>query len=659
MMIRRLILALTALAATIGAAAQSAPPPDRAVAILDRIARIDELPRYRDDIATIGIFSSYDRTGGNDDGFEGTHSFIRRQADGGLVIAEMTGPGAVTRIWTPTPSDDQVEFYFDGERTPRLRLKFSDLFSGDAFPFLAPVVGRGAGGFYSYAPLVYRRSLKVVVRAAKFYFYQINYETYRDSAGVASFRPVGDAGLRAALARAGATLATSGVGFAPVGDRHRASGTLASNGRATLFVSDRPGRITELRLGPREILAGPARDLTVNVYYDGEAIPSISVPAGDLFGHAWGEPAMRSLLIGDDVDGGYLRFPMPYDRGVRVELASDRAAPVMWRAEVVAADVGRRPDEARFYAFWQRENPTTRGRPFTFVDARGRGHLVGAILQAQGDAPGAIPEFFEGDDETTIDGTLRIRGTGSEDFFNGGWYDVPGRWDARVSLPLSGSLGFERALARTGGYRLLLSDAYPFARSLTQTIEHGPSGNALTTDYTALTFLYADRPPVTGPLLPPLATRAVVQPRELVYTPGWTTPVAAFSWRNATLRKSDDAIGGKKLRHLQFRATGEDVFVTHYLAFDCAAAEAGRYDIYLQAIAGPTQGRVQLFRDEIAVGPVAELYAPSRRKTGELPVGRLTLERGGNRLLFKLVGKDARASGFGFDVYRIVLRKAG
>ena len=44
---------------------------------------------------------------------------MRKEA-GGLVIADLKGPGVVYRIWTPTPTDDMVEFYFDGETTPRL-----------------------------------------------------------------------------------------------------------------------------------------------------------------------------------------------------------------------------------------------------------------------------------------------------------------------------------------------------------------------------------------------------------------------------------------------------------------------------------------------------------------------------------------------------------
>jgi hypothetical protein len=68
---------------------------------------ISQLARFRP--VEVGMFSSYDRTGLNDDGFSGTHSFLRKDGDG-LVIAELKGPGALTRIWTPTPIDAPIEF---------------------------------------------------------------------------------------------------------------------------------------------------------------------------------------------------------------------------------------------------------------------------------------------------------------------------------------------------------------------------------------------------------------------------------------------------------------------------------------------------------------------------------------------------------------------
>ena len=143
---------------------------------------------------------------------------------------------------------------------------------------------------------------------------------------------------------------------------------------------------------------------------------------------------------------------------------------------------------------WRRENPTTKGQPFTFVAGEGQGHLVGCFLQAQGMVSGETP-FFEGDDETTLDGETTIRGTGSEDFFNGGWYDVPDRWEKTLSFPLSGCLDYQKPLGRSGGYRLMLGDAYAFRKSIRQTIEHAPTGNDIETDYVGVTYLYlADSP---------------------------------------------------------------------------------------------------------------------------------------------------------------------
>jgi len=60
--------------------------------------RLDLLPRFRDSIY-VGSVSSYDRTGGNDDGFSGKYSFVRKD-DRGLVLANLKGPGVVTRIAT-------------------------------------------------------------------------------------------------------------------------------------------------------------------------------------------------------------------------------------------------------------------------------------------------------------------------------------------------------------------------------------------------------------------------------------------------------------------------------------------------------------------------------------------------------------------------------
>jgi hypothetical protein len=187
-----------------------------------------------------------------------------------------------------------------------------------------------------------------------------------------------------------------------------------------------------------------------------------------------------------------------------------------------------------------------------------------------------VPRFFEGDDQAVIDGETAVNGTGSEDFFNGGWYDVPGRWEDRVSLPLSGCLEFTRALGRTGGYRFFLGDAYAFRRSLRVTIEHGPEGNHEPADYTAVALLYAAAPPTDAGTPLESETVRITDPDRVVFTPGWTMPIHAFSWTGASLTKREEQLAGQSVRFLSFRGEGADFFGPHYVSLIANMPAPGR-----------------------------------------------------------------------------------
>ena len=55
---------------------------DAVVPGISELSRLDRLPLFRDSVF-VGSVSSYDRTGGNDDGFSGKYSFVAKE-DGGL-----------------------------------------------------------------------------------------------------------------------------------------------------------------------------------------------------------------------------------------------------------------------------------------------------------------------------------------------------------------------------------------------------------------------------------------------------------------------------------------------------------------------------------------------------------------------------------------------
>ncbi|TKJ39506.1 MAG: hypothetical protein CEE38_01905 [Planctomycetes bacterium B3_Pla] len=638
-------------------------PVDCAAGIQE-VYRIDRLAALKESIKVASV-SSYDRTGGNNDGFGGQYSFVRKEEDG-LVLADLQGPGVIYRIWTPTPTDDMLEFYFDGESEPSIRVKFRELFLGTHPTFVRPLVGYGAGGFYSYVPLTYQKSCKVFIRAERMRFYQINYATYSEGTAIVSFPKQPADEYERHLEKAVRLFESYGTDISsyavPAGgsvEKFATKVRLQPEQTASIFEIDRPGRIVGIRISPPEALADKDRAVVLRAYWDGDAEPAILSPAGDFFGYAWGEPATRSLLVGTANGVDYCYFPMPFDKSARIELLSDRRSgeETEIEAEVLFVPVARRENEGRFYALWRRENPTTKGKPFTFVQTKGQGHLVGLIQQSQGFESGNT-YFFEGDDQTTIDGELVIHGTGSEDLYNGGWYDVTGRWDYRRSFPLSGCLGYQKHLGRTGGYRLFLGDAYAYRTSVLQTIEHAPTGNDLLNDYCAVTFMYSLDRPTCDFALPQAAQRRVIDLRRIVFATWWNVPISAFSYRNATLTKNVEKLDGKDIRFLSLRAEDNDSFGHHFICFVCELPAAGKYKVSLDAVKGPSQAKVQMFLDEAPVGPEVDLYAAERQPALGENVGTLDLAEGRNFLLFKLVGKHADSTGLALDLTNIICERA-
>ena len=632
---------------------------------IQELYRLDRLPVFIESVE-VASQSSYDRTGGNNDGFGGQYSYVRKE-EGGLVLVDLKGPGVIYRIWTPTPTDDVMEFYFDGSREPAIKVKFREMFMGGHPVFVRPLVGYGAGGFYSYVPLGYEKSCKILIRAERIQFYQINYATYPKKAAIKTFSAKPSNEYRRHLEKAMRLFGSCGTDISSYGvppggriERSRSDKTLKAGEAVTIFDVNRPGRIVGIRMGPAEAFAGKNRDIVLRAYWDGDKKPAILSPAGDFFGYAWGRPAMKSLLIGTADGANYCYYPMPFDKSARIELVSQQdssAKQATVETEVLFAPVGRRNDEGRFYAIWVRENPTTKGKPFTFIKTEGRGHLVGCIQQSQSFESGGT-YFFEGDDQTTIDGKLVIHGTGSEDFYNGGWYDVPGRWEAKRSFPLSGCLGYKKHLGRTGGYRLLLGDAYGYRKSILQTIEHAPTGNELLNDYCGLTFLYSEQRPTCEFELPAAADRKVIDLKRIVFATWWNVPIYAFSYRDTTLTKAGEKFDGKDVRFLSLKAKGNDWFGHHFICFMCELPAAGTYKVSLDVIKGPGQGKVQLFMDEAPVGPVVDMYAEKRGHAPNEYIATLDLNEGRNNLLFKMVGKNEKSEGLGLDLTGIICERA-
>ncbi|HEV3120763.1 MAG TPA: DUF2961 domain-containing protein, partial [Isosphaeraceae bacterium] len=146
--------------------------------------------------------------------------------------------------------------------------------------------------------------------------------------------------------------------------------------------------------------------------------------------------------------------------------------------------------------------PTRKGVDFPLLAAKGRGHYAGTFLATEGHTH--LPLWLEGDDRFEVDGQSAIHGTGTEDYFNCGWYALKGRLDRPATYA---SYGFpvysqDANTARAAAYRLHLADPVPFAREIKAGLEHGGE-NDVAANYRAAIYWYSDSPAAPSAVAPP------------------------------------------------------------------------------------------------------------------------------------------------------------
>jgi hypothetical protein len=457
-------------------------------------------------------FSSFDRKGGNDDGFHGTYSRLREE-QGRSVLAECAGPGIIQRIWfthsvanEPGLLDrrgEHLRIYLDGQSVPALDLPLEALFQGKHPRFPKPLVSEGSGGFVCYVPIPFRDGCKVVVDGLGVRFYQINLLSLPSADGVESFTDAISAPERAQLERAVLLWSKPGdLEALALGNPEPAEYTvdLIARASATFELPDGPRTLRSLELVPAAGTADAWRSARLRLAWDTDSSDSagVDLPLGYAFGQALGSATYESILVGQTGDAWYIRFPMPYRR--RGTMRIDTRRPIKGTVRLVSVPAAD-PTAGYFRAHYVEALPTRKGVDFPLLSAQGRGHYAGTFLATEGRT--RLPLWLEGDDRFEVDGQRAIHGTGTEDYFNCGWYALKGRLDRHASYASHGFPVYSQddKSARAVAYRWHLADPVPFAREIKAGLEHGGE-NDVAANYRAAVFWYSETPGGAGSVAP-------------------------------------------------------------------------------------------------------------------------------------------------------------
>ncbi|MET8234885.1 DUF2961 domain-containing protein [Micromonospora sp. NPDC005298] len=513
--------AVALLAVTPPATASAAPPAAPAPTVVsasavaadkgptgwDAYRRLDRLPELAAGTRT-HQFSSFGRDGSNDDGFVGTWSCLRQS--GGCVIAEARGPGEVQSIWFTRDEGDVratgwIRIELDGVVVVQADLQ--TLVDGRlGSPFVAPLVSNAdqtSGGVTIKVPMPYRDSMRITTQNNPL-FHHVTYRTFADAEGVSRFDPADPATDVVTLLRAAGTRDPKPA--QPGASTSRATVTAPAQGQVSLAGLTGPRAITALRLRVPDAAAGAPTlaGLRLRMAFDGRT--TVDSPVGEFFGGGLGERTVRSLMFAmDSAPGGWYSawWPMPFRssaavtlvnttgstvNGVEVEVTS---APGTEWAQRLAAD-----GSSGYFTTQSRRAETVGGNDWIIADQSGRGRFVGVSQTMRGHIIGGnTRNYLEGDERVYVDDspTPQIHGTGTEDFYESGWYFNRGEYSGVFT-------GNTAHLVRGGGcvdecdaaYRLMIGDAVTYGTALRFGIEHGPA-NDMPAEYGSTAFLYTQR----------------------------------------------------------------------------------------------------------------------------------------------------------------------
>src|SRR3954471_7189273 len=122
------------------------------------------------------------------------------------------------------------------------------------------------------------------------------------------------------------------------------------------------------------------RQAILRMYWDGEDTPSVEAPIGDFLGVGFGEQHDYTSLPLNETSGGYnCYWPMPFHKSARWTLTNMSTKQIdAFYYNVDYTAYRRLPGRLlNFHATWRRENPTTRTKNYTILDAAGEGHFCG------------------------------------------------------------------------------------------------------------------------------------------------------------------------------------------------------------------------------------------------------------------------------------------
>ena len=423
--------------------------------VVHRLNDLDALARLPKPGEKCAQWSSYDRRSRYDESTgkyvewyangDGANQYIRMEGEN-AVLAEMTGPGAIVRIWSARPDTGHVQIFIDDNPEPVIDMPFTQFFDRSVPPFdYEGLVYTASEGCNNFVPITYRKSCKVVATPNWGVYYHFNYITLPGNTGIEPFSMSLTDKSKAALQSVNDFIVNK-LGESPyrtdsADSTITAELTIGPGQSVQLADLTGPGAIKSFKVYPsftdREDAMTGLRKLVLTMTWDGEARPSVWCPLGDFFGTTPAINPYKTLPMGMTEKLFYSYWTMPYAEKAVITIENQGEKAYSLSSEIVHGRPGKPIENyARFHAWWHGDVlPVSADRwpDWTLLETSGRGRYIGTMLHVMNPDGNSCREaageghawWGEGDEKFFVDGETfpSTFGTGSEDYFGYAWGD--------------------------------------------------------------------------------------------------------------------------------------------------------------------------------------------------------------------------------------------
>jgi hypothetical protein len=564
------------------------------------------------------------------------------------VMADMKGPGAITRIWSPNPSGT-LRIYLDGREKPALEAPMADLLGGK-HPLLPPPIAASLSmGWNLYFPIPYAKSCKVTCDKGGQY-YHIGYRTYPAGTAIKTFSMEQLEAAQEEVRKVAKRLAREPFDTPPGRDTEGFKHTVEPGKMAVACKLFGPGAIAELAARvdlPKEQVDASLRSLIIQISFDDHQ--TVEAPLGDFFGAAPGINPYFSLPLGVGRDGSMASlWVMPFRRVAEIRLVNRGKVPTPVMIAAVTMPYQWTASSMYFHARWKIEHDV-RTRPmqdWNYLTAKAKGVFGGVSFSI--DNP-VKAWWGEGDEKIYVDGESFPShfGTGTEDYYGYGWGCPKTFSHAYHSQPrCDGPANY----GRTSVNRFHILDRIPFTTRFKFDMELWHWADCKV-NMALMAYYYAL--PGAEDTFPPIDAKQLVlrpMPELAVYRVAGAIEGEKMRIIKSTGRpEPQDWEGDSGNQHLWWHG-GQKPGDELVLEFD--VPKPGEYRVFGRFIKAIDYGTVQLAINGQKAGKPIDFYHDGVIQTDEIPLGTFPLKRGPNRLSAVVVGANPKAQKqymFGLD----------